>query len=297
METLVLENDKPSGDARVPVAIGVYSVEKSFYESEDEGERLIDWRRFLPKLGAKRTVKKAVDGISFEVPEGEVFGVLGPNGSGKSTLIRMLATLLIPDAGRLEVFGVDVVKHSLQARTLINRVSVEASFFKTLSTAENLLHSARLYGLDINEAKNRAFDALERLGFEMKRLDRPVQYLSRGQQQKVAITRAFITRPRVLLLDEPTTGLDPRSKREVQAFVRMLRSEHNVTILITTHDMAEAEEMCDRIAIMNIGKMAACGTADGLKKLAAKNGETPSMEDVFMTLTGKSFEAAEEEEK
>lgn len=291
MSAVYSEQDKVVRQVAEAPAIGVYDVVKVFKESEDDGERLVDWRRFLPNLRTKKKWKRAVDGVSLEVPEGQVFGVLGPNGSGKSTLIRMLATLLLPDEGRLEICGIDVVKHALQARRLINRVSVEASFFKTLSTAENLLHGARLYGLDIHEARNRALAALERLGFDMKTLDKPVQNLSRGQQQKVVIARAFITLPRVLLLDEPTTGLDPRSKKDVQAFIEMLRDEHGTTILLTTHDMVEAENLCSRIAIINDGKVIALDTAEGLKRKVRAT--EPTLEDVFLELTGKSFEDAE----
>lgn len=291
MDKVEVGLDQSSLDQRV--AIGVYEVTKTFKEGQENGERLVDWRRFLPKIGGKKKDKHAVDDVSFTVPEGEVFGVLGPNGSGKSTLIRMLATLLLPDKGRLEVFGVDVVTHSLDARRLINRVSVEASFFKSLSTAENLLHGARLYGLDIHEATHRAHDALKRLGFDMKTLDKPVQHLSRGQQQKVAIARAFITQPRVLLLDEPTTGLDPRSKRDVQTFIEALREEHGTTILLTTHDMQEAENLCDRIAIISDGKVIALDTATGLKHLVDNSEGEPKLEDVFLKLTGKSFEEKE----
>lgn len=285
-------SDNPTASPPQQPAIRVDHVTKTFMEGEGDEERLVDWRRFLPNLGQKRKIKKAVDDVSFEVPVGGIFGVLGPNGSGKSTLIRMLATLLLPDAGRLEVFGLDVVRRPLEVRRLINRVSVEASFFKSLSTAENLLHGARLYGLDIIESKNRAMDALRRLGFEMDRLDKPVMHLSRGQQQKVAIARAFITRPQVLLLDEPTTGLDPRSKKEVQTFLSEMRAEHSTTVLLTTHDMKEAEDLCEQIAIMSRGKVVAIDTAEGLKARVRGDG-TATMEDVFMELTGKKFEEEE----
>jgi ABC-2 type transport system ATP-binding protein len=295
LETVTKITDSVAERASLaPPAIGVYEVTKLFVEGEGDEERLIDWRRFLPAIGGRRKRKKAVNRVSFTVREGEVFGVLGPNGSGKSTLIRILATLLLPDEGRLEIYGVDVVAEPLRVQQLINRVSVEASFFKSLSTAENLLHGARLYGLDLKEAHARSCDALERLGFEMDRLNKPVAHLSRGQQQKVAIVRAFITRPRVLLLDEPTTGLDPKSKRDVQAFVRFMRDEHGTTVLLTTHDMTEADQLCDRIAVLNRGRAVAIDTAPGLKAMVRKNGAEPSLEDVFLDLTGKTFEEEEE---
>ena len=187
---------------------------------------------------SKQTV--AVNRVSFSVPRGEIFGVLGPNGSGKSTLIRLIATLLIPDGGQINVFGHDVVKDPMAAQRLLNRVSVEASFFKKLSPMENLLYGARLYGVGASTARAQAKSILLRLGLEEKAIFQPMEEMSRGMQQKVAIARAFLTHPILLLLDEPTTGLDPRSKREVQAFVRELRDTHDATILLTTHYMMEA---------------------------------------------------------
>jgi ABC-2 type transport system ATP-binding protein len=204
--------------------------------------------------GAKPVII-AVDHVTFEVQPGEIFGVLGPNGSGKSTLIRLMSTLLLPDDGAIEVFGHDVVQEPMEVQRLINRVSVEASFFKKLSPMENLLYGARLYGLDGRETRKQVGVILKRLGVEERSVHSPMEQMSRGMQQKVAIARALLSQPRVLLLDEPTTGLDPRSKREVQAVVRELQEQDNTTILLTTHDMTEAENLCDRIAIMDKGKV------------------------------------------
>jgi len=158
----------------------------------------------------------AVNRVSFTVQEGEIFGVLGPNGSGKSTLIRLIATLLLPDDGDIQVFGHDVVHDSLSVQRIINRVSVEASFFKKLSPMENLMYGARLYGMPGGETKKQVVEILTRLGLEKRSIYAPMEEMSRGMQQKVAIARALLSKPRVLLLDEPTTGLDPRSKLEVQ---------------------------------------------------------------------------------
>ncbi len=238
--------------------------------------------------------KIAVNHVSLTIHSGEIFGVLGPNGSGKSTLIRLIATLLIPDGGQLSVFGHDVADEARVVQTLINRVSVEASFFKKLSPMENLLYGARLYGVSTTEAKQRVLEILTRLGLEAKAIYRPMEEMSRGMQQKVAIARAFLSEPRVLLLDEPTTGLDPRSKREVQAFVRELRDQHGTTILLTTHDMNEAEALCDRIAIIDGGRIVALDTPAALKKLIPQNGHAPTLEDVFLELTGKQLVAEEE---
>ena len=238
----------------------------------------------------KPTLVVAVDRVSFQVKRGEIFGVLGPNGSGKSTLVRLIATLLLPDGGVLSVFGHDVVKERMAVQRLINRVSVEASFFKKLSPMENLLFGARLYALSERQAHDRILALLRRLGIERQMVHQPVEEMSRGMQQKVAIVRALLTRPAVLLLDEPTTGLDPRSKREVQGLVRELREQDGTTILLTTHDMVEAETLCDRIAIMDAGKIVAMDTPEGLRGLVPpNNGTPPTLEDVFLELTGKKL--------
>jgi len=237
---------------------------------------------------SKRVI--AVDDVSLEVPRNEIFGILGPNGSGKSTLIRLTATLLVPDEGEITVFGLDVTRDEMAVKRLINRVSVDAAFFKKLSSIENLMYAGRLYGLGGKEAREQAFAILRRLGLKDKEILGPLEDMSRGMQQKVAIARAFLSQPTLLLLDEPTTGLDPRSKREVQSFVRELRETHDATILLTTHDMHEAEALCDRIAILDEGRVVALDTPAGLKTLVPwQNGHEPTLEDVFMTLTGKQL--------
>jgi ABC-2 type transport system ATP-binding protein len=232
----------------------------------------------------------AVNNVSFAVQRGEIFGVLGPNGSGKSTLIRLIATLLVPDGGQITVFGHDVARDPMAVRRLINRVSVEASFFKKLSPMENLMYGARLYGVNAKEAHEQVKVILTRLGLEEKAIYRPMEEMSRGMQQKVAIARAFLSRPILLLLDEPTTGLDPRSKHDVQAFVRELRDQHDATILLTTHDMIEADTLCDRIAIIDGGNIVALDTPENLKRHApSTNGPAPTLEEVFLQLTGKKL--------
>jgi ABC-2 type transport system ATP-binding protein len=178
---------------------------------------------------------------------------------------------------------------------MINRVSVEAAFFKKLSPLENLMYGARLYGIGGEEAHRKIVEILKRLDLRENAINRPMEEMSRGMQQKVAIARALLTAPVLLLLDEPTTGLDPRSKREVQALVRELRDTHDATIVLTTHDMLEADALCDRIAIVNDGKLVALDTPSGLKKLVVRNGHEPTLEDVFMQLTGKQLIKEEEQ--
>jgi ABC-2 type transport system ATP-binding protein len=242
----------------------------------------------------KRTV--AVDHISFCVERGEIFGVLGPNGTGKSTLIRLMSTLLTPDSGSISIFGLDIEKDEFKVKRLINRVSVEASFFKKLSPMENLMYGARLYSVDPTYARQKVVEILNRLGVEERSIHSPMEDMSRGMQQKVAIARAFLTAPVLLLLDEPTTGLDPHSKKEVQAAVREVRDVHDATVVLTTHDMQEADELCDRIAIIDKGVIVALDTPLALKKLVQQPGEEPpSLEEVFMRLTGKKLEDADQE--
>jgi len=277
-------------------AIIVNKVHKKFGKS---GTSL--WKRALKleKNGHKeKSVVIAVNQVSFNIEQGEIFGVLGPNGSGKSTLIRLIATLLLPDGGNIQVSGHDVVAQSLKVQKLINRVSVEASFFKKLSPMENLMYGARLYGIGRREVKKRVVEILTRLGLENRTIFRPMEEMSRGMQQKVAIARALLSKPKVLLLDEPTTGLDPRSKLEVQNVVRDLQKDHGTTILLTTHDMVEADILCDRIAIMDKGSVVAMDTPCNLKKLVpSSNGGETTLEDVFLALTGREFKSEDEENK
>jgi ABC-2 type transport system ATP-binding protein len=239
------------------------------------------------KDDAKREVR-AIDNVTLNIKRREIVGILGANGSGKSTLIRMLSTLLIPDTGRLTIFGYDVVKDALMVQRLINRVSVEASFFKKLSPMENLLYAARLYNMPGAEARTKINSILARLGIKPECIKSPLEDMSRGMQQKVAIARAFLTAPVVLLLDEPTTGLDPRSKIDVQNFVKELREQHDATILITTHDMEEADALCDRVAIIDQGKIVALGETKELKQRVTRlmGREQPvTMNEVFMYYT------------
>lgn len=253
------------------------------------------WKRNATPFGNGKSLKVAVDHVSFTVCEAEIFGVLGPNGSGKSTLIRLIATLLLPDAGSISVFGHDVVSQPMEVQRMINRVSVEASFFKKLSPMENLLYGARLYGMEGKETRRKVVEILTRLGLEKSTIGQPMEEMSRGMQQKVAIARALLSRPRLLLLDEPTTGLDPRSKREVQAVIRELNEESRTTILLTTHDMGEAEALCQRIAIVDNGKIVALDTPEALKRLIPRNGHEPTLEEVFLKLTGNQLVGEEGE--
>jgi ABC-2 type transport system ATP-binding protein len=269
-------------------AIEINKIRKAFRRRERESGAPW-WRRDW-----KDTV--ALHELDLTVEAGGVTGILGPNGSGKSTLIRILGTLLTPDAGHAAVFGWDVVAEPIAVRRHVNRVSVEAAFFKELSPWENMLYAARLYGGGETGTRGRVVEILERLGLPLDTIDQPMKQLSRGQQQKVAIARSFLTAPSLLLMDEPTTGLDPRSKKEVQSLLEALRIEREVTVLLCTHDMDEAAALCDRVLMMNGGRVLADGTPAELCRVYGGGRQDTTLEDVFMHLTGKTFALAEKEE-
>ena len=274
--------------------LAVHGVTKNFHRNKRTNNKIHFHQKIRRIFKPEKEIVRAVDDISLAVNIGEIYGILGANGSGKSTLIRLISTLLIPDAGSIRVFGDDVVTDSLKVRRVMNRVSVEASFFKRLSSAENLIYAARLYGIPAAEAERKAKQILERLGFDANRMNEEMEHLSRGMQQKVAIARALLTTPMLLLLDEPTTGLDPKSKRDVQAFIEEIRQERNAVIVLTTHDMAEAERLCDKIAIIDKGKFIAEGTvAELIADTPSQNGAPATLEDVFIALTGKAIEEEE----
>lgn len=229
----------------------------------------------------------ALHPLDLALRTGGTTGIIGPNGSGKSTLIRILSTLLIPDTGVARVFGSDVVRDARVVRQHVNRVSVEAAFYKQLSAWENLAYAARIYGTPMRGFRARTEELLERFGLRRSYLDRPLRQLSRGQQQKVAIARSLLTTPSLLLMDEPTTGLDPRSKREVQEMVDELRSERDVTILVCTHDLEEAEALCDRVLLLDRGRVLADGTP----------AELGPLEPLFFARSGRAMAEADADEE
>jgi ABC-2 type transport system ATP-binding protein len=260
------------------LAVEVIQLVKSFRRAR----RRPPWRHPSPP-------QRALDSVDLRVHAGEMVAIVGLNGSGKSTLLRVLATLTTPDQGTAKVFGHDVVKAAPAVRRHVNRVSVEASFFKEMSPWENLSYATRLYGAGGKGTRPAALAALARLGLPRDTVDHPMKQLSRGQQQKVAIARSLLTSPSLLLMDEPTTGLDPRSKREVQTFVVDLRRETGVTVLLSTHDLEEAERLADRVIIIDRGQILAEGTPSALRTQYSQEGDGASLEDVFLRLTGKTF--------
>src|SRR5829696_8066555 len=250
-------------------------------------------KEFIRREGRLRRRRvPALRGISFTIERGECVAVLGANGSGKSTLVRLLATLLLHDGGTARVFGHDVFADPRPVRRLVNRVSVEASFFKKMSAGENLHYAARYYGMGPRETRVKIPDILGKVGFPVDRRTEPMENLSRGMQQKVALARALLTSPVLLLLDEPTTGLDPRSKLEVQDFIREVRRAHDATILLCTHDLDEAEALADRTGILHRGELIALGTAEELKERYG----AATLEEAFFAATGRALSDDEEAE-
>jgi ABC-2 type transport system ATP-binding protein len=262
-------------------AVVVENLRKEFVRKDGRGLR--KRRKRIP----------ALEDLTFDVTRGECIAILGQNGSGKSTLIRVLSTLLLPEDGRARIFGHDVVKESRAVQRLVNRVSVEASFFKKMSSRENLAYAARFYGIPPSVTRREIPKILESVGFPVHRRDEAMENLSRGMQQKVALARALLTSPVLLLLDEPTTGLDPRSKLEVQDFIREVWTSHDATIILCTHDMREAEILADRVGILDRGRLLSLEPPDDLKRRYGAE----SIEEAFFAATGRDFEeeAAEDD--
>src|SRR6266542_5661745 len=271
---------KSSLEQHVP-AVEVQNLRKEFVRSNGRRSGL---------LRRNRKRRAALKGVSFEIARGECVAILGQNGSGKSTLVRLLATLLLHDGGSATIFGHDVFRETRAVRRLVNRVSVEASFFKKMSSTENLSYAARFYGMTPGETRDEIPRILEKVGFPSDRRGEAMETLSRGMQQKVALARALLTQPVLLLLDEPTTGLDPRSKLEVQDFIREVRQMHDATILLCTHDLDEAEALAERIGILDDGALLCLEPVEDLKRRY----KAATLEEAFFAATGKAFEEEKE---
>jgi ABC-2 type transport system ATP-binding protein len=262
------------------LAVEVTDLRKEFRRRDRRAGRFV--RRRMP----------ALNGVSFTMKRGECVAILGQNGSGKSTLVRLLSTLLIHDGGEARIFGHDAFHETRAVQRLVNRVSVEASFFKKMSAAENLSYAARFYGLGPAQTRDKIPEILGRVGFPADRRGESMENLSRGMQQKVALARALLTSPVLLLLDEPTTGLDPRSKLEVQEFIKEVRVEHDATILLCTHDMLEAESLADRVGLLDRGELLFLEPVDEVKKRYGVD----TLEQAFFAATGREFEAEADED-
>ena len=229
-----------------------------------QGERTESPVIRIERLSHRYDERQALDDVSFDVRPAEIFGLLGPNGSGKTTLFRILSTLMLPTEGRATIMGHDAAREPNQVRREIGVVFQAASVDAKLTAAENLRHQGHLYGLSGQALKRRIAEMLGRVGLADRARDR-VEKLSGGQQRRVELAKGLLHHPSVLLLDEPSTGLDPGARRDLWLYLKMLRDEERVTVVVTTHLMEEAEH-CDRLAILNEGKLVALGTPAELKR-------------------------------
>jgi len=208
---------------------------------------------------------RAVDGINFDVRRGEVFGLLGPNGAGKTTTIKIITTLIAPTSGEVKVFGIDVTSKPQEVRQSLGYVPQAISVDGDLSAYENLLIFSKLFYVSREDRDSRIASALEYMGLA-ERKDDLVKHYSGGMMRRLEIAQALVNRPKVLILDEPSIGLDPSSKKQMLDYIKRLNKDFKTTVLITTHDMIEADELCDRLAIMDHGKIAVIGKPKDLKK-------------------------------
>jgi ABC-2 type transport system ATP-binding protein len=220
-------------------------------------------------FGQRRVVREALRGISLTVPDGELFGLLGPNGAGKTTLVKILATVLLPTAGTVQVLGSDIVRATSAVRQRIGLVfGGERGVYGTLTGRATLRFWADLYRLDPKVARARVEEVLMLVGLT-ERADERVETYSRGMKQRLHLARGILHRPALLLLDEPTIGLDPVAAAELRAIVRRL-NEEGMTVFLTTHYMAEAETMCDRVAFINEGQIILLDSPQALTRAAGE---------------------------
>jgi ABC-2 type transport system ATP-binding protein len=249
--------------------------EEKIASTQAEGEEMLENKVMIEvkDLTKKFNGFTAVDHISFEVKESEIFGLLGPNGAGKTTTIRMLSTLTRPTEGTATIGGYDIVKQDNKVRQQIGLVSEKMIMYDRLTAEENLRFFGKLYNLQKSTLNQRIDELLElvQLG---KWKNSKVGTFSTGMRQRMNVIRALLNMPKVLFLDEPTLGLDPQSTVEVREFIRKVNRENRTTIILTTHMMTEADRLCDRIGIMDHGKIAALDTAANLKKLVSGNDAT-----------------------
>ena len=247
----------------------------------DKRIQLISTRNLSKSYGEKL----AVDNVSFDVFGGEIFGFLGPNGAGKTTTIKMIVGLLQPSSGWVKVSAYDVQKQSLQAKAVSGYVPDEPNLYKKLTGRELLRFVGDLYGIDRIQIEHRSEELLHL--FDLSEVgDDTVDSYSHGMQQKTALAAALVHDPQILILDEPTVGLDPKSARLIKDILRQL-AERGAAIFLSTHILEIAERMCDRIGIINQGRLIAIGTMEELRAVdQAENGSASSLEDIFLGLTG-----------
>ena len=228
---------------------------------------------------------EAVKGVSFSIENSEFFGFLGPNGAGKTTVMRVISCFLTPTSGSVKVLGLEVTEHPSEVKSRIGVVAQDNNLDPDFSVLENLTVYAQYYGINKKIAKERAFELLEFVDLADKKNDR-IQSLSGGMSRRLQIARSLMNSPELLILDEPTTGLDPHSRRALWEKLQTLREKTHMAVLISTHYMEEAEKLCDRVAIMDQGRAV---TVDSPKNLTSMHGGT--LEDVYLKLTGKPLDS------
>lgn len=237
---------------------------------------------------------EAVSGISFDIAKGECFGLLGPNGAGKSTCIAMICGLLRPTAGEVSVGGFIVQKEPQAAKRLMGVVPQEIALYPTLSARENLRFWGLLYGLSGKTLQLRIDEALEIVGLTDRQSDR-ISTFSGGMKRRINIAAALMHHPELLIMDEPTVGIDPQSRNHILETVKRLNTERAMTVLYTSHYMAEVEFLCQRLAIIDHGRLLAAGALDEIRRLASTESaasptaEEPTLESVFLHLTGRAL--------
>ena len=230
--------------------------------------------------------QKAVDGVSFSISQGEIFGLLGPNGAGKTTTIRMLATVLEPDSGDATIGGYSLRQRPNEARALIGVCPQELALYEDLTALDNLMFFGRLVGLNSKDARTQAMAHLSLMGLQLRAKGKVSKY-SGGMKRRVNLAIALMGNPKLLFLDEPTVGIDPQSRNNIFETINNLRQK-GLTVLYSTHYMEEADRLCDRVAIMDGGKIVAMDTPRNLKEQIG-DPDKVTLEDVFLKLTGRSL--------
>ncbi len=253
-------------------AIEVHNIKKTYISYERKGF-----------IKTKKIMVEALKGISFNVQKNEVFGLLGPNGAGKTTTAKIISTLLIPDEGYVKVFGYDTVSQSTDVRKFLGvSLSVNRGFYWKLTGKENLKYFGLLYGLDGKDLETRLDEVLDLVGLKKLGAENKLwEEYSLGMKARLSLARALLTDPPVIILDEPTLGLDPPSAKSFRNMLKKLAHEEGKTVLITTHNMFEAEIIADRLAIIDKGKIIALGTVEELKNIVKEN---VSIEIIFTLL-------------
>ncbi len=263
------------------IALEVSSLTKQVVQDND-----LRWRR------DSDTHKSAValDCGSFQVCYGEILGIVGAKNSGLSAMARSIADRLVADSGHVTVSGRNVLRDEVAVKRLINRVLADAVLFNRLTPMQILIYGARLYGLGEQAARGCAWEVLKQIGLDEHEIFSPLEETSAHIQQQVVAACASLTQPALLLLNEPTTGLPANNKQQMQSLMKELRDVYNATILLTTRDAREAGALCDRVAILDEGRIVALDTPARLKSRATRtNGHAPTLEDVFVELTGKQL--------